>query len=46
MNNKNENFNILTSKECKSRTKKVKKTCDIRGKPLGRDEKPRRVNAE
>ena len=40
MNNKNGNFNTLTSKECKGRTRKVKNACDIRGKPLRRDEKP------
>ena len=39
MNNKNENFNTLTSKDCKGRTRKVK-VCDIRGKLLERDEKP------
>ena len=31
------------SKECKGKIRKVKKACDIRGKPLGRDEKPRWV---
>ena len=40
VNNKNGNFNTLTSNECKGRTRKVKKACDICGKPLGRDEKP------
>ena len=43
MNNKNGNFNTLTSKECKGKTRKVKKACDIRGKPLGMDENPRQV---
>ena len=42
MNNKNGNFNTLTSKECKDRIRKVKKACDICGKPLGRVEKPQR----
>ena len=41
MINKNDNFNTLTSKDCKGRTRKVKKVCDIHGKPLGMDEKPR-----
>ena len=36
-------FNTLTSKECKGKTRKVKKACDIRGKPLGRDENPQQV---
>ena len=40
MNNKNENFNTLTSKDCKGKTRKVKKACDIHGKPLRMDEKP------
>ena len=31
---------LLTSKECKDRIRKVKKACDICGKPLGRVEKP------
>ena len=39
-NNKNENFNTLTSRECKSETEKVKETRETRGKPFGRDEKP------
>ena len=43
MNNKNGNFNTLTSKEYKGRIKKINKECDVREKPLGRDEKPRRV---
>ena len=43
MNNKNGNFNTITSKECKGITRKIKKARDIRGKPLGRDEKPQRV---
>ena len=43
MNNKNGNFNTLTSKECKGKTRKVKRACDICGKPLGRDEKPQWV---
>ena len=41
MNNKNGNFNTLTSKECKGKTRKIKKACDIRGKR--KDEKPQRV---
>ena len=40
-NNKNENFNTLTSRECKSEIEKVKETWEIRGKPFGKDEKPR-----
>ena len=43
MNNKNGNFNTLTSKECEGRTRKTNKAGDVRGKPLGRDGKPQRV---
>ena len=38
-NNKNENFNTLTSRKCKSEIEKVKETWKICGKPFGRDEK-------
>ena len=34
MNNKNGNVNTLISKECKGRTRKVKKVRDIYGKPM------------
>ena len=34
MNNKNENFKTLTSNESKGKVKKVKETCNIRGKLL------------
>ena len=40
-NTKNESFNTLKSREKESITWKVKKTWEIRGKPFGRDEKPR-----
>jgi len=36
---KNESFDIIREKE--SIARKVKKTKNVRGKPLGRDEKPR-----
>ena len=39
-NNKNENFNTLMLRECKSETKKAKET-KIRGKPFESDENPR-----
>ena len=34
MNNKNENFKTLTTNESKGKVKKVKETCNIRGKLL------------
>ena len=43
MNSKNKNFNTLTSKGNKGITKEEMNTCDVRGKPIRRDEKPRRV---
>ena len=38
---KNESFNIITSREKESIARKVKKTKNVHGKPLRRDEKPR-----
>ena len=43
MNNKIENFDTLTSKESKGRAKKVKNIYIVRGKPLGKCEKPQQV---
>ena len=37
---KNESFNIIKSREKESVARKIKKTNNVRGKPLGRDEKP------
>ena len=37
---KNENFNTLMSREKESIAWKVKKACEIRGKPFERNEKP------
>ena len=38
---KNESFNIIKSREKESIARKVKKTNNVHGKPLRRDEKPR-----
>ena len=37
---KNKSFNIIKSREKESIARKIKKTNNVRGKPLGRDEKP------
>ena len=40
MNNKNKNFNTLTSKGNKGRIMEERNTCDVHGKPIRSDEKP------
>ena len=37
---KNKSFNIIKSREKESIARKIKKANNVRGKPLGRDEKP------
>ena len=37
---KMETLTLQRLKKCKGKTKKVKKSCNIHGKPFGRDEKP------
>ena len=43
---KNKSFNIIKSREKESIASKIKKTNNIHGKPLGRDEKPQMSKGE